>query len=585
MWNRKSLLAGKAAVAMVCLGATMSALALTEGPFDDMFAERTNWGPIELGNMTDTAVAIPQFDDMGGTRTLMKVTIDWNAGVAGSIQVESLDNSPSMITATLSANITIMGPSGFSENPMPAAVRMFDATAFDGMPDFGGTSGITFPNVAANVAGSTMFTQMADLNNFIGNGNVVFTAQATATSTATGPGNVSQLFLTDASVSVSVTYEFDGGEIVCDPGCKEPNDYCDPQNLEGSCYVWDYLQCGKYIDDKLEKRIEQGCEPDTYMVLFNKQNQIVNSDDNGSAKGNGWASGLYDVDGSNGIIDNGDGTYTLRVGVTGRPDGLDGVFNGLFQNGPHGQLGKFKLYVQFLDEKGDPLVNPILPNGGGISPNPVCYVDEFNSGAEAFHINYTLPFGTESVNVWIDNMIPCEELRNDVDFFCIDNLVPLCDYCITQIGGLDCECIPTATAIGWFDKSCTLIFKEQGNQPTPGYTQLCAVADANGRILIAVSGANDCDFNGLDDSLQDLGTARAPVECPEPTPGHGVAGCYTLCIEVTGAHSNNDTGGGTSGDVTVMQEALDHGDLNMDGVTNTSDLGILIGSFGWVAGQ
>jgi len=110
------------------------------------------------------------------------------------------------------------------------------------------------------------------------------------------------------------------------------------------------------------------------------------------------------------------------------------------------------------------------------------------------------------------------------------------------------------------------------------------VADTNGRVLIAVSGANDCDFNGLDDALQDLGEARAPSECPEPTPGHGIAGCYTLCIEVVGDHggTGNDGGSGTAGEA-EMHDALDHGDLNMDGVTNTSDLAILIGNFGWVS--
>jgi hypothetical protein len=577
MLNQKSLLAGAATCAMACASVTLGAGAFTEGPFNDIFFDTTNWGPENL--------IVPQFDEMGGSRTLTCVKIEWVAGVAGDARAESLDNAPSIITATLAADIMLDGPSGFSENPMPSDSEMFNASEHDGTIDFAGTSGVVFPNLAGSEGGTVTFTLPADLLPFKGNGTVTFVASATAMSTATGPGNLIQQFMTNASAEVTITYEYDQETTTCEPGCKEPNDVCDPLDLEGSCSLHDFLLCGKYIDDKLEKRIEQGCEPDTYLVLFNKLNAFLNSNDNGSNKGNGWASGLFGVDGTNGIVDNLDGTFSLRIGVTGRADGFDGNFNGLFQNGPHGQLGKFKLYVTFLDDEGDPLVNPILPNGAGISPNPVCYEDEFNSGAEAFHINYTLPFGTESVDICIDNVIACEELRNDVDFFCIDGLVPLCDYCITQIGGLDCECIPTATAIGWFDKSCTLIFKEQGNHPTiPGYTQLCVPADANGRILIAVSGAGDCDFNGLDDALQDLGDPRAPSICPEPTPGHGVAGCYTLCIEVVGDHGGTPPGdGGGTGGEAVMQEALNHGDLNMDGVTNTADLGILIGNFGWIA--
>ena len=577
MLNRKTLAALTAAGTLVCVGASFGGPPLTEGPFADSFAATTDWGPVNL--------TVPQFNDLGGTRILTKVVIEWNAGVAGSAEVESLDLQPSVITATLAANIHLNGPSGFSENPMPSDSRVFIASAFDETIDFGGTSGATFPNIAASESGMSMFTNPGDLTPFIGSGNVVFVAQATAMSTATGPGNVIQRFETDASASIAVTYEYFEAPQFCNyPSDVEPNDFCDPNNIDQSCSNHDFLECGKFIDGKLEKRFVVGCEPDTYLVLFDKLNNIINRDDNGSIKGNGWASGFLGIDTGNGVIDNGDGTLGIRIGVTGRADGLDNVFNGLFQNAAHGQLGKFTLYVRFLDSDGVPLVDPILPQGGGISPNPVTYTDEFNTGAEAFYINYTLPQGTVFVDVWIDNSIVCEEIRQDVDFFCLENLVPLCDYCITQVGGLDCECIPTATAIGWFDKSCVLILKEQGNQPIPGYTKLCVVADANGRVLFAVSGANDCNFNGLHDDHESIVNNRAPVECGFVDWGHGVAGCYTLCVEVVGAHggSKNPPNAG-GGDEAAMLEALNHGDLNMDGTTNTADLGLLIGAFGWTA--
>ncbi|MCB9848877.1 MAG: hypothetical protein H6814_10735, partial [Phycisphaeraceae bacterium] len=62
--------------------------------------------------------------------------------------------------------------------------------------------------------------------------------------------------------------------------------------------------------------------------------------------------------------------------------------------------------------------------------------------------------------------------------------------------------------------------------------------------------------------------------------GHGTAGCYTLCVEVFTPH----TGGGQTmdGDAAAIQGAMDHGDINMDGKTDTADLGILIGNFGWL---
>jgi len=560
---------------LACAGATFAGAELTEGPFSANFAETTDWGPINL--------TVPQFDEMGGARQLVKVTVNWGASVAGSASVESLDQQPSIITVTLAADITIDGPSGFGENPMPSDDRLYMATAHDGTIDFMGGSGATYPEIIAGEMGMVMFTNPGDLAPFIGNGDVNFVAEAEAISSASGPGNVIQQIQTDAAASVEITYEYIEIPDICRyPADVEPNDYCDAFNIEESCSYFSLVDCGKFIDGKLEKRIAQGCEPDTYLVLFDKLNNILDSDDNGSDKGNGWASALFGVDGANGIVDNGDGTSSIRIGVTGRPDGLDGVFNGLFQNGPHGQLGKFTIYVTFLDDAGEALVNPILPQGGGAISNPVAYTDEFNNGAEAFYINHILPQGTAAVDICIDNQIACEEIREDVDFFCLENLVPLCDYCITQIGGLDCECRPTATSLGWFDKSCELILKEKDNTNVPGYSQLCVVADANGRVVFAVSGDEDCNFNGIHDDHEFAEfDNRAPVECPEINWGHGVAGCYTLCVEVIGAHGGTIPSDGDGGSAALMQNALDHGDLNMDGVTDTADLGVLLGNFGW----
>ncbi|MCB9838311.1 MAG: hypothetical protein H6813_03150 [Phycisphaeraceae bacterium] len=344
--------------------------------------------------------------------------------------------------------------------------------------------------------------------------------------------------------------------------CDAP-DYCVPFDwteilIPGDC---------TYINGELEKRYDNDCEPDTYMVCFNKQNVIIDSDDNSSELGNGWASGIW---GSDCFVDNGDGTRSLRIGVTGRPDGLDGVFNGLFQNGPHGQLGAFDVYVEFRNAQGSTVGSEV-------------YSDEFQIGAEAFHINYAVPADATDVHINIDNTVGHTEVRCDVDFFKLTNLVPLCDYCIEQIAGIDCECRPTDAMLGWFDKSCTLILHEDEGGAVAGYAKLCAVADANGEINVAVTGNSDWNFNGLDDALEGAWLDnRAPVECPEPKPGHGVAGCYTLKVYVTSPHSGNtNDGAGASGDAVLMQNALDHGDLNMDGVTNTADLGILIGNFGW----
>jgi hypothetical protein len=367
-----------------------------------------------------------------------------------------------------------------------------------------------------------------------------------------------------AGTSLYVTFE--SGAVPTGPEDCDAPDYCVPFDWTE---IWIPGDC-TYINGELEKRESPYCEPDTYMVLFDKLNVHINHDDNSSTKGNGWASGLW-VDDSNGFVNNGDGTRSLRIGVTGRPDGLDGVFNGLFQNGPHGQLGCFLVCVEFRDTTGATISTEY-------------YEDEFLIGAEAFHINYAVPANATDAHINIDNTCGSVEVRCDVDFFKLTNLVPLCDYCIEQIAGINCECLPTDARLGWYDKSCTQILNEGTGGAVPEYAKLCAVADANGEINVAVTGPYDWNFNGLNDMEEGAWLDnRAPVECPEPKPGHGEAGCYTLKVYVTVPHSGGTPpdGGGASGDVAVMQNALSHGDLNMDGVTNTADLGVLLGNFGW----
>ena len=70
---------------------------------------------------------------------------------------------------------------------------------------------------------------------------------------------------------------------------------------------------------------------------------------------------------------------------------------------------------------------------------------------------------------------------------------------------------------------------------------------------------------------------RAPQECPDYLKGHGVCGCYTLDIRVSGPHGQNQ-----DSTEAQLEEAMHHGDVNMDGSTDTADLGILLGNFGWV---
>lgn len=349
---------------------------------------------------------------------------------------------------------------------------------------------------------------------------------------------------------------------------EEVNAYCPPaQTL--------FPVDGTYLIGSLEKREYPDCEPDTYIVLFDKLNNIIASDDNDSTLGNGWASGLFGVNDANGLINDGDGSRSLRIGVTGRPDGLDGVFNGYFLNGPHQQHGEFTLYVTFF-------------SAGGSLVGEESYTDRFESGAEAFHINYDVPPAAASAVIVIDNTTGAIAALPDQDVFHIEGLVPFCDYFITQIGGLNCECEPTDTVMAWVDKNCGIIWlSNEYNAPT-GYEELTVIADYLGRANFAIAGEDQrtrLATVGLDMIFLDQ---RAPGDCELPDPNIDY-GCYTLCFRLAPPHDDaigpmsddNVVGGGSGGSSGAMLEAMSHGDINMDGRTDTADLGVLIGNFGW----
>jgi hypothetical protein len=465
----------------------------------------------------------------------------------------------------------------------PRSVTNLDLNA-DGLPDLA---------VATEEGGATLVRLLR--NDFLEQGGQITLSdaqdifptgspQVVAAADLDSDGTVDLLALNDASdpargapaadASISVFINLNRGEVPL-PSCIESME--DNDTLE-QCQVVDAEECDGLITGKLEPRAFPACEPDTYLVLFDKPGEVIRQDDNSSTEGNGWASAFFDVGFGTGLIANGDGTFSIRIGVTGRPDGFDGKFNGLFMNAPHRQLGGFCVTVTFQDGAGEPLEDSQLPDGSPIA-NPQVYCDEFITGAEAFRINYTLPVGTVTVDVVVDNVVGTEPVGGDVDFYCVENLVPFCEYCVVQVGGLTDDCTPTCTAIGWLDKDGVVIGVAEGGGFVPEYTVFCPViADTNGRVNIAISGAGDQDFDGLLDALE-----RAPAECPESPPFHEKIGCYTLIFEVVTPHGDDPGDGQSGGETAAMEQALDHGDINMDGLTDTADLGLLLNWFGWSA--
>ena len=152
--------------------------------------------------------SIPGFDTQGGDRVLKQIRIMLTGDVTGSAEAESLDAAPATIElalqATLQLELTASG-SVLSE-VIPVVDETFMASAFDGMIDFGGTSGVSF----TGLSGSAMVTDILDdpgiLANFTDVMSVGLTADANGTSSGSGAGNLITQFGTSAGLAWKVEY-------------------------------------------------------------------------------------------------------------------------------------------------------------------------------------------------------------------------------------------------------------------------------------------------------------------------------------------------------------------------------------------
>ena len=175
----------------------ISANALTVSYSTSIPLSTTNW---------DGFLTVPQF---GLKCTLNQVCVSFNGTVSTIFSVESLDAAPSVITTNSAAMITLWDPANnLIGSVTPSSSSTFNASAFDGSVDFGGTSG----SVVGPVTGSAGFPACAVnpgiLSEFIGNGSASFPVHAQGLSTATGPGNLLALIQTQASADITVTYYY-----------------------------------------------------------------------------------------------------------------------------------------------------------------------------------------------------------------------------------------------------------------------------------------------------------------------------------------------------------------------------------------
>ncbi len=162
-------------------------------------------------SLTDWSVDfdVPQFDTLGGKRTLLSVQIDLFAAITSSAAAENLEANEKHISLNIEGQVSL----GLLDQTLIVAIiqrgTAYLADPFDGEMDFMGPSGTRF-DLSGDAFESTTLTDPEDLAPFIGPGLRALTVmgESVAKSSAAGGGNLAVEFQTLAGAAFSVTYTY-----------------------------------------------------------------------------------------------------------------------------------------------------------------------------------------------------------------------------------------------------------------------------------------------------------------------------------------------------------------------------------------
>jgi PEP-CTERM motif len=158
---------------------------------------RTNW---------ERSLELQKFDPALGT--LNSVSLALYGNVIGGARLESEDSAPATLTLNLAAQLTLTQPNGGLLAIAPTTGATFAASAYDGVSDFGGTSGVTLRDIAFSASDSTTFTDATLMTPYIGVDTLLLPVRATGNSSATGAGNLFAAFETRVGARANVVYDY-----------------------------------------------------------------------------------------------------------------------------------------------------------------------------------------------------------------------------------------------------------------------------------------------------------------------------------------------------------------------------------------
>lgn len=191
-------------------GVIAGGLSFASASYAGALLEESYSGMIDLQSTDWTeSLSVQQFDEQNGDRKLVSICIHLEGTVSGSAALESLDNSPAKVSVQLSAMISLsLGGSDLAVI-IPIADDSFNASSYDGVLDFGGTSGMTFEKLSGSDSADNKLTfEDASFAKFLGDGMIKLEGNANGTSFGSGAGNLLLQFNTEASMSYRITYKY-----------------------------------------------------------------------------------------------------------------------------------------------------------------------------------------------------------------------------------------------------------------------------------------------------------------------------------------------------------------------------------------
>ncbi|MEZ4662181.1 MAG: choice-of-anchor E domain-containing protein [Caldilineaceae bacterium] len=164
--------------------------------------EITHQDEIPLHPTTWTeSLSVPRFNPELGD--LLEVTVSLNGLVRGNAEYENLNPNAVPVTLTHAVTMSIDLPNGANISLLPSKTFSALIPGYDGVEDYGGTSGDTF-TLEGSEAVSFVYAALPDLAPYIGDGNVDIPVMAKGVTDAQGPGNFAATLLSNSSGAVLV---------------------------------------------------------------------------------------------------------------------------------------------------------------------------------------------------------------------------------------------------------------------------------------------------------------------------------------------------------------------------------------------